>query len=66
MKTPALESLFNKVIAALEGCNFMKKKLQHRWLPVNIREMFKNTHFEEHVRTAATRWSFFPKIVSGI
>ena len=30
-----LESLFNKA-AALQACNFIKKRLQHRCFPVNI------------------------------
>ena len=30
-----LESLFNK-IAGLKACNFIKKKLQHRYFTVNI------------------------------
>ena len=34
-KTPTLESLFNKV-AALQACNFIKKRLQHMCFPVNI------------------------------
>ena len=35
MKAPMLESLFNK-IADLKFCNFIKKKLQHRYFTVNI------------------------------
>ena len=34
-KTPALESLFNKV-AGLKDSNFIKKKLQRRCFPVDI------------------------------
>ena len=34
-KTPVLEPLFNK-IAGLKTSNFIKKRLQHRWFPVNI------------------------------
>ena len=34
-KTPVLESLFNKV-ARLKAWNFIKKRLSHRCLPVNI------------------------------
>ena len=33
MKAPVLESLFNKVV--MKACNFIKKRLQHRCLPVN-------------------------------
>ena len=45
-----LESLFNKV-AGLKGCNFIKKRLQHRCSP--ILQNFKNTYFKEHLRTPA-------------
>ena len=34
-KTPALESVFNKV-PDLRTCNFLKKRLQHRFFPVNF------------------------------
>ena len=34
-KTPALESLFNKV-ADLQACNVIKKRLQYWCFPVNI------------------------------
>ena len=51
--TPMLESLFNKV-ADLNASNFIKKRLRHRYFPVNIAEFFKNIYFEEHLRTAAS------------
>ena len=35
MKTPVLGSLFIKV-ASLKVCNFIKKRLQRRYFPVNI------------------------------
>ena len=35
METPVLESLFNKA-AALQVCNFIKKRLQDRCFPVII------------------------------
>ena len=35
METPVLESLLNKA-ADLQVCNFIKKKLQHRYFPVII------------------------------
>ena len=46
--TTVLESLFNKV-ADLQGCNFFKKRLQHRCFPVNC-NLFKNSYSEEHLR----------------
>ena len=54
-KTPVLESLFNK-FAVLKDCKFIKKRLQHRCFPVNI---FKNSYFEEHLRTAASSLNRF-------
>ena len=39
-KTSVLESLFSKV-ATLEACNFIKKRLQHRFFPVNIAKFLK-------------------------
>ena len=33
-KTPVLEFLFNKV-ADLKACNFIKKRLRHRYFPMN-------------------------------
>ena len=47
-----LESLFNN-IACFQACNFIKKTLQHKCFPVNI-EIFKNTCFEDHLRTPAS------------
>ena len=35
MKTPALESLLNKVTGP-QACNFTKKRLQHSCFPVNL------------------------------
>ena len=40
MKIPVLESVFNKV-ADLNVYNFIKKKLQHRYFPVNIAKFFR-------------------------
>ena len=44
--------LFNKV-AALQACNIIKKRLQHKRFPVNFAK-FLRTYFEEHLRTAAS------------
>ena len=51
-----LESLFNKLIG-FQGCNFTKKRLQHRRFPVNITN-FKNTYFEKHLPTAGSDSSY--------
>ena len=53
-KTPALESLFNKV-PVLQGCSFIKKKLQQRCFPVNIAKLLITAFFIEHYR-----WLFLP------
>ena len=58
-----MKSLLNKVVGR-KACKFIKKRPQHRCFPVNIAtflmfsceycEIFKNTYFEEHLRTAAS------------
>ena len=47
---------FNKVTTP-QHCNFIKKRLQHRCFPVNITKFFKSTYFEEHLRTAASKFN---------
>ena len=32
----------------------IKKRLQHRFFPLNITKLFKNTYFEEHLLIAAS------------
>ena len=44
---------FNKV-ASLQACNFTKKRLQCRVFYFEFCEIFKNTHFEEHLRRTAS------------
>ena len=52
-KTPMLESLFNKA-SRLQACKFIKKRLRDRCLfSCESCEIFKNTYFGEHLRTAA-------------
>ena len=41
-------------IAGPQAGNFIKKRLQQRCFPVKF-EIFKNTYFEEHMRTAASK-----------
>ena len=48
MRTPVLESLFNKV-AGLKAYNYNKKRHQLRCFPVNIAK-FSRTYFEEHLQ----------------
>ena len=45
MEIPVLESLFNKA-AALQVCNFIKKRLQHRCFPVIIAKFLRVPIFE--------------------
>ena len=40
-KTPVLESLFSKFVG-FQACNLIKKRLQHRWFPVNIAKFLWN------------------------
>ena len=46
-KAPVLESLFNKV-AGLRACNFVKKRLQLRFFPVNFVEFLRTPFSTEH------------------
>ena len=46
-KTPVLESLLNKV-AGLQACNFIKKGLQQRHIPVKFAK-FLRTHFLKNI-----------------
>ena len=52
-KTPGLESFFNKVTGP-QACHFIEKSLQHGFFPVNNGKFFKNTCFEERLRTFAS------------
>ena len=58
-----MKSLLNKVVDR-KACKLIKKRPQYRCFPGNIAkflmfsceycEIFKNTYFEEHLRTAAS------------
>ena len=48
-----LESLFNKVIG-LQAWNFFKKETPTQVFSCEICEIYKNTYFEEHLRTTAS------------
>ena len=47
-KTSVLESHFNKV-ADLRGCNFIKKRLQHKCFLVNVAKFLRAAFFVEHL-----------------
>ena len=49
MKTPVLESLFNKVVG-LKACNFIKGRLQHRCFPVNNAKFLRTHFFTKHLQ----------------
>ena len=48
-ETPVLESLFNTV-AGHQAFNFIRKRLQHRYFPVNIAKLYKSSFFIEQPR----------------
>ena len=49
MKTPVVESLFNKY-AYLKTCNFIKKRFQHRCFPVKLAKLLRTPFFTEHIQ----------------
>ena len=53
LQTLVLDSPFNKV-AVLKTCNFIKKRLQHRCLPVKSAKFLRTPIFKEHLRTSAS------------
>ena len=55
-KAPVLEYLFNKV-AGLKACNFIKKRLQHSFFPVNIVKMLRKAFFYRIPPVAASKCS---------
>ena len=44
---PVLDSLFNKV-AGLKVCNFIKRRLRHRYFPINIAKFLRTSFMEHH------------------
>ena len=66
-KTPMLESLFNK-IPGLQACNFIKKRPPTQAFSCRIYDFFKNTYFEEYLRTTASvvsfSWLSLPRVFS--
>ena len=53
MKTPVLESLFNKA-AGLEAYNFIKIETVAQVFSCEYGKIFKNIYFEIHLQTAAS------------
>ena len=48
-----MDILYNSFSYRLQACNFIKKKIQHRYFPVNFAKKFKNIFFTEHLWTTA-------------
>ena len=55
-KTPVLESLISKV-ASLEAYKFLKKRLQHRCLPVNIANFLRNFYSKNTAGGCFCTWN---------
>ena len=53
VKKSVLESPFYKV-AGLQACDFIKKGTPRQVFSYEIFKIFKNTYFEEHLRTTAS------------
>ena len=51
-ETSVLESLFNKV-AGLNTCNFIKKRLRHRYFPVNIAKSLRTASYRASLVAAS-------------
>ena len=61
MKTPVLESLFNKVVG-LQACKFVKNRLEHGYFPLNIAKflrtpILKNKRFKNSQETSLMKLS---------
>ena len=52
-----LESLFIKV-AGPQACNFIKKRLQHRFFPVKFAKFLRTPSFTEHILAASDSFRF--------
>ena len=63
MKKAVLKN-FAVFTGKLHISNFIKKRLQHRCSPLNIAKIFKNTYFEEHLRTAGSK--FFSNFIRNV
>ena len=55
-KAPVLESLFSKV-TSLEAYKFIKKRLQHRYFPVNIANFWGSLYLKHTTRGCLCTWS---------
>ena len=57
-----LESLFNKV-GGLEAYNFIRKRLQHRYFPVNIATFFR-TDILKNIETTPFKSTGYEKLIT--
>ena len=63
MKTPMLESLFNKA-AGLKALNFLKKRLQDKCFPMTFMNFLRTPFFTEHLRWLLHRYTTDQQAVS--
>ena len=57
---------FFKKVTGLRPCNFIKKETPTRVFSCKICEIFKNTYFEEHLRTAPSESTMKKELSIGI
>ena len=60
------QSLFFNKVAGLRLATLLKKRLWHRCLPVNSREISKTTFFAEHLWTTVSKQHFFQKHILNL
>ena len=55
-------AIFTGKVAGLQVSSFIKKRLQHKFFPVNIANFFKSTYFEKHLGVAASEGGLITEI----
>ena len=48
------------VSESLQACNYIKKRLQHRYFPVNIAKVLRTAFFIEHIWSMLLNSIWFP------
>ena len=59
-------SLFFNIAVVLRDCNFIKKILQHRCFPMKFGKIKKKINFEEHLRTAASKFIYYTHVLLSL
>ena len=59
-ETPVMEYLLNKFVG-LNACNFINKRFHHKCFPLKFAKLFKNTYFEEHLRTTTSKFYYLSR-----